>query len=117
MKKYWFFKFILLAPLFLAAFTFISMSLWNWLVPALFNGPVITFWQMLGLFILSKILFGGFAGRRCGPGRHMQHHWRKRWEEKMQQMTPEQREEMRKKWQARCGWNFPGTEEKGNQPV
>ncbi|MEO8088218.1 MAG: hypothetical protein ABI763_15465 [Bacteroidota bacterium] len=30
-------------------------------------------------------------------------------EEKMKHMTPQQREEFRKKWQHRCGpkWNFP----------
>jgi len=110
MKKYWFLKLIILVPLGIAAFTFITMNLWNWLVPVLFLGPVITFWQALGLLLLSKILFGGFHGRRGGPGRHMRAHWRSRWEEKMKNMTPEQREELRKKWKARCGpqWDFPG---------
>lgn len=32
------------------------MWLWNWLVPELFNGPTITFWQSAGLFVLSNIL-------------------------------------------------------------
>lgn len=31
--------------------------LWNWLVPAIFGGPVITFWQALGLNFLTSILF------------------------------------------------------------
>ena len=43
-------------------FTFVVMWLWNWLVPELFNGPVLTYWQTLGLFILSKILFSGIGG-------------------------------------------------------
>ena len=29
---------------------FITMSLWNWLIPLLFHGPVLTFWQTAGLF-------------------------------------------------------------------
>ena len=28
-------------------------ALWNWLIPELFNGPVLTYWQTLGLFFLS----------------------------------------------------------------
>ena len=40
------------------AFTFGLMFLWNWLMPAIFGLTIITFWQALGLLILSKILFG-----------------------------------------------------------
>ena len=32
------------------------MWLWNWLMPTIFNLPVITFWQALGLNVLSSIL-------------------------------------------------------------
>ncbi len=49
-------------------FIFVTMHLWNWLVPALFHGPIITFWQSAGLLILSKILFSGFGHR--GHGHH-----------------------------------------------
>jgi hypothetical protein len=112
MKKYWIIKMILIVPLIIAAVTFGTMSLWNWLVPVLFHGPLITFWQMLGLLILCKILFGGFHGRHRHNGPPWRHHWRRRMEEKMKSMTPEQREELRKKWKARCGpgWNFPEEE-------
>lgn len=30
--------------------------LWNWLVPSLFNGPEITFWQTAGLYLLINLL-------------------------------------------------------------
>lgn len=43
-------------------FGFGIMWLWNWLMPELFGLPVITFWQALGLCLLSKIFFGGFGG-------------------------------------------------------
>ena len=33
------------------------MLLWNWLMPELFNLPVISFWQAIGLNILSSIIF------------------------------------------------------------
>lgn len=32
------------------------MWLWNWLVPELFNGPTITFWQTAGLYFLINLL-------------------------------------------------------------
>ncbi len=41
----------------------LTMSLWNWLIPVLFHGPVITFWQTAGLFILSRILLAGVSHR------------------------------------------------------
>ena len=116
MKKLWIIKGILFV---LAAATVMSMAvmyLWNWLVPVLFAGPVITFWQALGLLVLCRILFRGFFGMRGGHrGGPMGHHWRKRWEEKYRNMTPEQREEMRKKWKERCGWNW--REEQGDSNV
>jgi hypothetical protein len=75
---------------------FVLMSLWNWLMPALFGLRVITFWQAVGLFILGKLLFGGFRG---GPGRR---HWRHRMEERWEQMTPQEREKFREGMQR--GW-------------
>jgi len=79
----------------------VIMLLWNWLVPPIFHGPQITFWQALGLFVLAKIFFGGFRGgawRRGGP------HWRQRYIEKWSSMSPEQRElfkqRLSEKW---CG--------------
>lgn len=67
-------------------FGFVVMSLWNWLVPALFGLHAITFWQALGVLILSRILFGGFHGKPGGG------HWRRRMNDRWQQMTPEERE-------------------------
>lgn len=54
-------------------------ALWNWLVPELFNGPVLTYWQTAGLFLLSKILLTGVA-----PGGHTdkKKDWKKRYHEK-----------------------------------
>lgn len=44
---------------------YVVMCLWNSLIPLLFHGPVLTFWQTAGLFLLSKILLTGIA-----PGSH-----------------------------------------------
>ena len=41
---------------------FIIMWLWNALMPGLFELPVITYWQGLGLALLGRLLFGGVGG-------------------------------------------------------
>jgi hypothetical protein len=108
MRKKWILrgaKIVAIGTLAIAVFTFVVMSLWNALVPALFAGPVITFWQALGLLLLSKILFGGFRG----PGRHP--HWRHRMRERLEQMTPEERENFRKSMRERCSWSRKPAEE------
>jgi hypothetical protein len=67
---------------FVIAAIFGVQALWNWLIPELFHGPVLTFWQTAGLFLLSKILLTGVA-----PGSHKSYHkkdWRKNFNEKYQ---------------------------------
>ena len=55
---------------------FVTMSLWNALIPLLFHGPVLTFWQTAGLFILSKILLTGVAP---GPPNRGRREWHRRY--------------------------------------
>ncbi len=111
MRRNWFVKGLLIIPFaaaFLAAFGYIVMRLWNWLTPTLFGWHVITFWQAIGILVLSKILFGGFRGR---PGRRM--HWRRGMMERWSQMTPEEREKFRHSMRARCTpFTPPATEPK-----
>jgi hypothetical protein len=91
-------RFALFATLALGVFSFVVMSLWNWLMPALFGWHLIGFWQAVGILVLSKILFGGFRPR-SGPGWH----WRRRMMERWEQMTPEEREKFREGMRGRCG--------------
>ena len=58
------------------------MTLWNWLVPELFNGPVLNYWQTLGLFILSKILLAGIAPKAGYHHKKDENKWRKKFMEK-----------------------------------
>ena len=88
-------KYAAFAAVGVAAAGFLTMSLWNWLIPALFALPAIHFGQALGLVVLARILFGGFRG---GGGRRM--HWRGPMGERWQNMTPEQRATFRS---AMCG--------------
>jgi hypothetical protein len=99
-------KFVLFAALLVGLFSFVVMSLWNWLMPTLFGWRPITFWQAMGILVLSKILFGGFRGR---PGRLWD--WRRRMLERWEQMTPEEREKFRQGVRGRCGaFRPPATE-------
>jgi hypothetical protein len=102
-------KFAVMAALFVTLLGLIVMRLWNWLTPALFGWHVITFWQALGVLILSKILFGGFRGRPGPP-----FFWRRRMMERWAKMTPEEREKWRESMRGRCGsFGAPSTETKG----
>src|ERR1051325_1963598 len=111
-----FIKGIIFFAIFLFLFGFISMSLWNALVPDLFHGPVITYWQALGLLVLGKIFFGGFRGHHRGGwgGRHSWKHqsygwgsncgpyWYK-WKEEFEKMTPEEKDAWKAKMKERSG--------------
>jgi hypothetical protein len=55
------------------------MSLWNSLIPLLFHGPVLTFWQTAGLFLLSKILLTGVAP---GSNDHGRRNWKRKYNSK-----------------------------------
>jgi hypothetical protein len=98
-------RFVAFAALFVAAAGFITMSLWNWLVPVLFQGPSISFVQTLGLLLLSRILFGGWGrGGQAGMSwARKKQLWREKIESRMADMTPEQQEKFRQKMQVACG--------------
>ena len=92
MRKYRFLraaKFIPVVVVGSAVFGFIIQHLWNWLMPAILGLHAITFWQAIGLFVLSKILFGGFH-RHESRGR-----WGRQMNERWAQMSPEEREKFR----------------------
>jgi hypothetical protein len=78
---------------------FIVMKLWNAILPSTVGWHEITYWQALGLLILTKILFGFPFHRGGGPSRH----WRRRMIERWDKMTPEEREKFREGMQGRCG--------------
>jgi len=95
---------------FVTAVIFVVMSLWNWLVPELFNGPHIDFWKAAGILLLAKILFGFGKGKghcnKCGAGHgpgSWKHKMREKWNAKMAHLSPEEKEKMKNKWQ-QCWW-------------
>jgi H+/Cl- antiporter ClcA len=76
------------------AFTWVVMLLWNALIPELFKGPELAYWQTMGLLVLSKIIFSGIGGgskgeksshvrkQRCRED-YPKSRWRKKYEAKM----------------------------------
>jgi hypothetical protein len=56
-------------------FGFVIMWLWNWLMPEIFGLTTLTYWQAVGLFILSKILIGtgGGGGKGHKSKKHTKH--------------------------------------------
>jgi hypothetical protein len=108
MKYRWYYKiplFGLLGIFAVIGLGYLVMFLWNQLIPVLFHGPVITFWQAVGLFVLTKILLHAF-----GFNHHRAHHWhsgrynywKTRMEEKMASMTPEEKEKFNEEWGRHC---------------
>jgi hypothetical protein len=109
MRPWWLYRigkisfFVFLA---MFGFGYVVMELWNALIPSLFGGPVVTFWQAVGLLLLSHILFRGMGHGYYGK---RSHNWRKRFEEKLASMTPDEQEKFKREWKDRCGW-YPGME-------
>ena len=91
------FIFIIAAILFFSA---VVMLLWNAILPSLLGVNHISFLESAGLLLLSKILFGGFHGGRCG-GEHGP--WKQKMKEKWNTMTPEERDKFKNEWKNRCG--------------
>jgi Protein of unknown function (DUF3106) len=93
-RRFWMMKglaFIVFAPAVVAALSLVVMLLWNALIPSLFAGPLLGFWQAAGLLVLCRLLFGGFRPR---GGHHPG--WRHRgWHARWHRMSAEERDRFR----------------------
>lgn len=101
MKNHWIKKGILFTLCFIAfilALGGLVMWLWNSILPAVLGIQAINYWQALGLFALSRILFGGFHGR--GGGRAP---WGKNMPDKCASMSAEDKARFKAEWKNRCG--------------
>ena len=92
--------FLGMAALFLFVLGNIIMFLWNNILAEATEVKTLNLWQSIGLFILTRILFGGFRfnGRQAGK----QYKRRKAWKEKWVNMNEEERAEFKQKWKERC---------------
>ncbi len=101
------FLFVLFAACAIIVFGGIVMLLWNNILVPVLSIHAITFWQALGILVLSKILFGGFRGGWAGK----RHYWKQRMQQKWNNMTPGEKERFKQEWQKRCGgWKFDSRE-------
>jgi hypothetical protein len=104
---------IVVAPVAIFLFGSVVMLLWNNVLTPVLHVSEITFWQGLGLLVLSKILFGSFGGR----GRYRRDFGKQRimWNS----MTPEQKEKFKEEWRGRshrCGYRSGDAEKGFEQP-
>ncbi len=91
MRKIWIRKIpvvIAIAAAGIFVFSGVVMLLWNGILPAVLHIGTITIWQAAGILLLSKILFGGFKGRRMFNGSCRKKSLFMKW----QYMTPEEKE-------------------------
>lgn len=110
-KKGWIFL-ILCPPLIFFGVTWIVMWLWNALLPEILGVKAITFWQAMGILVLSKILFGGFHGKF---GRGVRDFKERKMREKMMNLSPEEREKFKEVWRSRCESGFFGKSKRNNE--
>jgi hypothetical protein len=95
-RKIFFLIPIIIAGLFV--FTGIVMLLWNAILSSVLAVKTISFWQAMGILILSKILFGGVRfGVRNRPfsGNKIK--------DKFMNMSNEEKEDFKQEWKQRCG--------------
>jgi Ca2+/H+ antiporter, TMEM165/GDT1 family len=97
-------KFFVLIPFIVIAglllFGWVVMMLWNAILPAALHAGEISFWQGVGLLVLSRILVGGFGGKRFGGGPGFRGGM---WREKWMSMSDEEKAKFREEWRMRCG--------------
>lgn len=102
-RSFWFRKvgaIILFGTIAVIVLGFVVMTLWNNVLTPVIHVSPITFGQALAIFLLCKILFGGFSGG--GGWRGRRHMWSKDMREKWSHMTPEQKEQFKHEWKDRC---------------
>lgn len=101
---------VALATLFAFLFGWLVQLLWNNTLVPIFSISTITYWQAVGLLILTRLLVGGLGHKHEGPPEHirqkfhnkihgkpfehvpnsdMKEHYRRFWEEKGEQALKE----------------------------
>lgn len=87
---------IVIGPLAILIFGGAVMWLWNNALAPVLHISTVSFWQALGILVLSKILFSSFHG---GGRRHSG--WGDRMSKKWHTMTPEEKAAFKQKWENR----------------
>lgn len=83
---------------FVAAMGLLTTTLWNWLIPTLFNGPKIIFAQALGLMLLGRLLVGGWGKSSSSSCSHDGNSWKAKWKTRVTGMSEEEKEAFKKRF-------------------
>ena len=93
----------LMILIFLVPLGFVVWALWNNILVDVVHVGRINFWQALGRLALSKILFTGGPWGNWGRQQSSKYGpWRKIMEERLENMTPEEKEKFKTEWKNRC---------------
>lgn len=78
-------------------FSGIVMLLWNAVLPDVLPVKPVSYWQAMGILVLSKILFSGFGG----GGKKFKSRGELR--DKYRRMSEDERQQFKDAWKRRCG--------------
>jgi len=92
-KIFWVLLFILMVG---SLMGLLVMQLWNWLIPEIFNGQKINFYQALGLLVLARLLTG------FGKGVFYNGNWYKH---NKNSLSQEEKDLLKRKFMEKCGWS------------
>ena len=81
----------------------VVMLLWNAVIPDLFKGPTLVYWQALVLLILLRILSLAWMPMRFGPGRYWKA-WGTRGSQKDASPDSDSKEEYHEGWKKGRRW-------------
>lgn len=78
--------------------------LWNWIIPSISTLTTLTYWQAMGLFVLCRILFGGFrfGFRKHHQGFHKHLAKHAPFKDRFMEMNDEERQQFKNQWKQRC---------------
>ncbi|MDG1332328.1 MAG: hypothetical protein P8P74_08350 [Crocinitomicaceae bacterium] len=91
--------FILVIIALIFALPAVVMFLWNSILPDVTGVNTINYWQAMGIFVLSKILFGGFGPGRGPRGRNRK---REKMKQRFMEMDAEEKSRFKEEWKKRC---------------
>jgi hypothetical protein len=78
------------------------MLLWNWIIPTISPLTTVTYWQAMGLLVLSRILFGRFRFGRHHKAAHRHFEKHAPFKDKLMNMNDEERQQFKNQWKQRC---------------
>ena len=87
----------------IAILTAVVMLLWNWLIPNLFGGKMINYWQAMGLLVLLRIL--------TGLGRSSTYQFTSKFRRGWHTLPEEEKERLRQKFKDRWCSHDPDNSE------